>query len=289
MTRGTNSLLLARLARPGGDAAGFAAIREAFAARNPSCSIAYVPRLSSLTAPATAIVFVHAGETRGEVGDSTSDLGVGDVVLLRPGESLTVGSAVAALVFHATELPPDDVPTFLRPDWDPEITDTPGGCATDTDAYRRVVLTWLDANGPYTYRALNAHRVRMTDSFSHYHPLDGGFDELYLVQGVRPGARVITSSQVTTIESSAVVAAEQVPTLVEQVALECGDLCYMPRGVMHRGIGGVLAHVITVPGFVPGSEIGVDHHLRRINERFGLEGEAALPFHAAAAARPVVR
>jgi len=47
--------------------------------------------------------------------------------------------------------------------------------------------------------------------------------------------------------------------------------------------------VITVPGFVPGAEIGLDHHLRAINERLGLVGAEALPLHAAGAERPIVR
>ena len=68
-----------------------------------------------------------------------------------------------------------------------------------------------------------------------------------------------------------------------------GDLVYLPRGVMHRGLGGVLAQVITVAGFRPGAEIGVDHHLRAINERLGLAQGEALPYHAAAAVRAVVK
>ena len=67
------------------------------------------------------------------------------------------------------------------------------------------------------------------------------------------------------------------------------DHNYLPRGLAHRGVGGVLAQVITVPGFVPGKEIGLDHHLRAINERLGLTGGAALPLHAEGAAGPVVR
>ena len=47
--------------------------------------------------------------------------------------------------------------------------------------------------------------------------------------------------------------------------------------------------MITVPGFIPGSEIGVDHHLRAINERLGLRGERALPFNAEASEGPVVK
>ena len=52
-------------------------------------------------------------------------------------------------------------------------------------------------------------------------------------------------------------------------------------------MGGVLAQVITVPGFVPGAEIGVDEQLVRINERLGLTEERALPVHGVALSRPL--
>ena len=42
--------------------------------------------------------------------------------------------------------------------------------------------------------------------------------------------------------------------------------------------GGALVQVISVPGFVPRSEIGVDHHLWAINRQLGLEPPDALPF-----------
>ena len=63
----------------------------------------------------------------------------------------------------------------------------------------------------------------------------------------------------------------------------------MPRGIVHRGLGGVLAQVISVPGFRPNAEIGVDHHLTAINDRLGLIGDDALPFNAAASLETVVK
>ena len=51
----------------------------------------------------------------------------------------------------------------------------------------------------------------------------------------------------------------------------------------------MLAQVITAPGFRPGAEIGIDHHLRAINESLGLEGDDALPYHAAGSEVPIVR
>jgi ribosomal protein L16 Arg81 hydroxylase len=77
--------------------------------------------------------------------------------------------------------------------------------------------------------------------------------------------------------------------LLESTSLEVGDLVYLPRGVMHRGIGGVLAQVITVPGFIPGSEIGVDHHLKAINQNLNLSDKQALPYHSDAANGPVIK
>ena len=181
-----------------------------------------------------------------------------------------------------------ELPSFLRPDWHPGITDTPGGCATERGAYRRVVLTWLRRNGRFNYRALNAHRVRISDSFTHYHPLDGGFDEFYLVQMLQPGARLLTSTRTEDIVAESV-RADEVDELFESHELRKGELVYIPRGVVHRGLGGVLAHVITAPGFVPGAEIGVDHHLRAINEKLGLRGKRALPLHEAGARRAIRR
>src|SRR5690606_3808890 len=140
----------------------------------------------------------------------------------------------------------DNIPGFIRPDWDPNITDVPGGCATETNAYRRILLTWKKDVGHYLYHALNAHRVRITDSFSHYHPKVGGFDEFYLVQMVQPEARIITSEKTEVIVQPEKVTKKQTEDLLREDALSVGDLVYLPRGVVHRGVGGVLAQVITV-------------------------------------------
>jgi hypothetical protein len=100
---------------------------------------------------------------------------------------MQVDSALGLLVFTVPEIPKDDLPGFIRPDWDPHITGIPGGCATATNAYRRILLTWKGGVSAYLFHALNAHRVRITDSFSHCHPEVNGFDEFYLVQMVQPG------------------------------------------------------------------------------------------------------
>jgi hypothetical protein len=234
-------------------------------------------------------VFVQAGRATGRVDGGISPLACGDVVTLRSGETLATDAPLDLVAFAVPEALPEDVPTFVRPDRDPRIADSPGGCATDSGAYRRVLLTWLGKNGPYLFHGLNCHRVRMTDSFSHYHPRERGFDELYLVQGVEPGARLYTSTRVETIERPDEVRAEDVADLVDVVEPEIGDLIYVGRGEMHRAVGGVLAQVITVPGFVPGCEIGVDHHLRAISERLGLRGARALPFNVEASEGPVVK
>jgi hypothetical protein len=68
-----------------------------------------------------------------------------------------------------------------------------------------------------------------------------------------------------------------------------GDLVYLPRELTHRGLNGVLAQVIAVPGFRPNAEIGLDHCLRAINEQQGLTGASALPFNAKASTSAVVK
>ena len=209
--------------------------------------------------------------------------------MLRAGDRLTVEPAIAALVFDVPDAPGDGVPAAIRPDWDPDITDVPGGCATETGAYRRILLTWLEDNGPYTYHGLNAHRVRITDSFTHYHPVDTGFDEFYLVQMSNDADQLLTSYRAADIESPQTMTPELARQLFDVHDIRAGDLIYLPRGVIHRGLGGVLAQVITVPGFRPGAEIGVDHHLLAINEHLGLEGEEALPYNVEASTEAVVR
>ena len=242
-------------------------------------------------APDTRVVFVHGASVtvRTSNGDET-EAGMGDVLLVRPGVGLLCEAPVGLLAYTVPTALPDAVPWAIRPDWDPLITDTPGGCAEEQDAYRRICLTWEQGNGPYVYRELNAHRVRMHDSFSHYHPADNGFDEMYLVQEVRPGGHIVVSSERERIESPNDVTQEQASTLLTRLHPEVGDLVFIPRGVIHRGVGGVLAHVITVPGFRPGCEIGVDHHLRAIGERFGMQpSNDGLTGQASASRGPIVK
>lgn len=303
--------MLARLGTTG-NAAALATVRAAFERNNPGYRLAFARDLRRLEAAAhERVVFVQRGQGEARLSSDglasdglsseraapvtskaarpdRSPVSVGDLVLLRAGQSLTCDAALDVLVFRVPEPFGDDLPSFLRPDWHPGITDTPGGCATETGAYRRVVLTWSRRNGPFNYRALNAHRVRITDSFTHYHPVVGGFDEFYLVQMVRPGARLLTSTRTAEIVDESLRAGD-IDGLFESWDLQVGDLVYLPRGTVHRGLGGVLAHVITTPGFVPGAEIGVDHHLAAINEKLGLRGDDALPLHAEGAKRVIRR
>ncbi|MDX2250205.1 MAG: hypothetical protein SF052_25710 [Bacteroidia bacterium] len=288
LKKSASGIMIAHLADE--DKRAFESIRKVFALKNPGYQLDYLSGETSIKKAANAarIVFIQTGETTATLttGES-SKVSVGDIVLLRVGEGLTTDSALNMLMFTAPDAPPADIPSFVRPDWDPNITDTPGGCATETNAYRRILLTWLDKVGKYRYHHLNAHRVRIMDSFSHYHPEEGGFDEFYLVQMVLPGAKLLTSNQVSLIERPDEVTPAQAKGLIFETPLAVGDLVYIPRGVMHRGVGGVLAQVITVPGFVPGSEIGVDHHLRKISER--LNGENTLPYNVDASAQAVVK
>lgn len=274
-----------------GDTAGLAAIRDAFVRRNPGYDLQYYHQIQTLPAANEfRIAFVQQGGGTAQMGEGVSSkIAVGDMVYLNKGQQLVTDSLIDLLVFSVPQPLPEQVPAFIRPDWDENITDTPGGCATETNAYRRILLTWQDQVGSYLYHALNAHRVRIMDSFTHYHPAEGGFDEFYLVQMVMPKARLLTSEQLDLITNPESVTREQAEDLMQSTDLQVGDLVYLPRGVVHRGLGGVLAQIITVPGFIPGSEIGVDHHLKHINENLSLEEEAALPYNLEAAGQAIVK
>ena len=285
----------AHLGRAGGDPEGMRALAAAFEAGNPGYSVESAATLQSLEAGASAkAAFITSGAAGARVSVSgeevaRSSVTVGDLLWLRSGEELTLDAPCDAVLFTVPGELPAELPTFIRPDHDPKITDTPGGCAEEERAYRRILVTWLADNGPYTFEGLNAHRVRMWNSFSHYHPPEGGFDELYVVQEVEEGGRIHTSVARERIEASEELELEEAGALVQTLTPEAGDLMYIPRGVIHRAVGGVLAQVVTVPGFKPGFEIGVDHHLRAINERLGLEGEAALPYQQDASAGPLIK
>lgn len=274
-----------------GDEKGLKAIRNAFVKANPGYDLDYVSETKNLAAAKKErVLFVQAGGGTATLNSgNSSKFSIGDIILLKEGESLEMDSTCSLLVFTVPEKAPTTIPSFVRPDWDENITDTPGGCATETNAYRRILLTWLDKVGPYQFHAINAHRVRIMDSFSHYHPLNGGFDEFYLVQMAQPKAKIITSNKVDRIENPNSVTKTEAKDLLKTTALKVGDLVYLPRGLMHRGLDGVLAQVITVPGFIPKSEIGVDHHLKAINDKFGLEGKKQLPYNKKASTKVVVK
>jgi hypothetical protein len=270
----------------------FEQIQTAFARNNPGYQLRYLSdtrHIDQRGQQQIAFVQEGGGTLSLSTGD-TSKISVGDIVLLDPEVHAETDSLISYLIFEAPEIAPDNIPRIIRPDWDPNITDTPGGCATETNAYRRILLTWLGKVGPYNYKSLNAHRVRIMNSFTHYHPKEGGFDEFYLVQMVLPEARIITSEQTNQIvDTQHQFTRMEAEELLQETKLQVGDLVYLPRGVIHRGIGGVLTQVITVPGFVPGAEIGVDHHLRRISEGLGLTGDDRLPFHEDASMEAVIK
>lgn len=285
MTRCTSTRTKEIHSAPLSGTESFQALRTAFVGNNPNYDLHYHSEVRSLApVPSDRVVFVQGPEGR------TEEPGVGDILLLRSGEAWGSRdeSALNLLAFSLPEPLPEELPQIIRPDWDPKIADTPGGCATEGDAYRRILLTWKPEVGPYILHSLNAHRVRINDSFSHYHPVDGGFDEFYLVQEAPKGARLLTSNDVPAIEAHSVGSTE-VEDLIQSRELHVGDLIYMPRGTMHRGLGGALVQVISVPGFVPRAEIGLDHHLAAINQKLGLMEDEALPCHAKATDRAVVK
>lgn len=266
-------------------------IQSAFAKRNPGYALDYIAHSKVISAQnEDRVIFVQTGGGTATLNsDQSSKFSMGDIILLHKGTSLTTDSVFSSLIFTVPHNIPAELPTFIRPDWDENITDTPGGCATETNAYRRILLTWEEKVGPYLFHSINAHRVRIMDSFSHYHPVDGGFDEFYLVQMARPKARIITSNKVDLIENHMEITRSQAKALLQSTPLKKGDLVYLPRGVVHRGVDSVLAQVITIPGFIPGAEIGVDHHLRWINERLGLSGMNSVSYNVEASAKAIVK
>jgi hypothetical protein len=273
------------------DTKGFAQIKNSFKNNNPGYDLYYFHQTKQIPShESNRVLFLQEGGGTATLSNGqSSKFSVGDIIMLDKAASLSTDSLFSALVFSVPDTPPTNIPSFIRPDWDSNITDTPGGCATATNAYRRILLTWKDKVGPYLFHSINAHRVRITDSFSHYHPQKGGFDEFYLVQMVQPTARIITSNQVNLIENPLSINKKQAKNLIQETALATGDLIYLPRGLMHRGIGGVLAQVITVPGFIPGSEIGVDHHLKKINNHLNLKGKNRLPLNEEASKTAIIK
>ena len=274
-----------------GDEDSFESIRSAFVQNNPGYDLAYRSSIEKIEEAAyERILFVQEGDPDISLSSGqTSKTTVGDIIILDKGVSLEADSLMSVLEFQVPDAPSDSIPKLIRPDWDMNITDVPGGCATERNAYRRILLTWKQEVGHYLYHALNAHRVRIMDSFSHYHPIEGGFDEFYLVQMALPEARIITSSLVEKIEQPQGIKLEEAQSLLQSDQVKVGDLIYLPRGTVHRGLGGVLAQVITVPGFIPGSEIGVDHHLKAINDHLELTPEQALPYNKEASSRAIIK
>lgn len=273
------------------DDTAFESIKKAFEENNAGFTLDFLHQVNDVSAAdEQRVAFLQAGGGTATLStNESSKVSVGDIILLHKGTTMTLDSLVDLLVFTTIDPPSDSIPRFIRPDWDPNITDVPGGCATETGAYRRILLTWLGNVGKYLYKNLNAHRVRITNSFTHYHPPEGGFDEFYLVQMVQPGAAIITIDDYTKVVDQRHLNPDEVKGLIKKTELNVGDLIYLPRGVIHRGIGGVLAQVITVPGFIPGAEIGVDHHLKNINDKLKLASTDTLPYYPPGSEAPMIK
>ena len=260
-------------------ASGMDAIREQFEQANPGYGLTWLPQASQLGATNATVALVQSGSGMCVHPGGKSAYALGDLFCLNSGESLQLEPPASLLVFTLPQPLASSPPAVIRPDWDEKITDQPGGCATAGDAYRRILLTWQGKNGPYRSRQINVHRVRIHDSFTHYHPLKGGFDEFYLVQEAPVGARLLLSEELDTLLAPKSVSKKQSAGLLREIHLRVGDLIYLPRGTVHRGMGGAVVQVITTPGFVPGAEISVDGEIEAINERLQLQGTDALPFH----------
>jgi quercetin dioxygenase-like cupin family protein len=260
----------------------FEGLRRQLRAAAPGADVQWWPETGLLGSDEhRRVVFVQSGEGQIELrpDDVSSAYAVGDVLLLEPGQVIDLEPAADLLAFAVPQPFPEGLPWIVRPDWDARITDTPGGCATDDAAYRRILLTWLPEKGPYVYHGLNAHRVRITDSFTHYHPVEGGFDELYLIQEAAPGAHLWIGEDLEPFLRPDEVLLGDSSGLLRKVPVAAGDLVYVPRGVVHRGVGDLTAQVIALPGFVPGTEVAVDDAIQRIDEQLGLDHPLAMPWH----------
>ncbi len=278
-------------------APGLDALARSFAERNPGSSIDFLPGATFLEASdAHRVAFVQRGDCRAEVGGrgslETTPLRVGDLLALKPGGEVVLDRPVDLVVFTIAEPLASTVPSVIRPDFDPALTDSPGGCATDPGAYRRLLLTWDPQRGPYVNRGFNCHRVRIDDSFTHYHPVDGGWDEIYLVQEAPAGAELLVCRDTARLDreqldsEGARLGEDDLDGLFESIPLRAGSLVLLPRGLAHRGLGGAVVQVIAVPGFKPGYEIPLDRSIQRLNGRFALTGGRRLPLHLEGVDRP---
>jgi hypothetical protein len=269
----------AMVARLDDSAAGFAELKGLFEHRNAGHQMRWMSAAAKYECTGPTVVFVQGGAGKVRLPRQSSEYSVGDILCLKVGQSANFDPPADLLVFHLPKPIADGLPSLIRPDWDENITDTPGGCATEGDAYRRICLTWQGKNGPYLCHQINAHRVRIHDSFTHYHPVKGGFDEFYLVQEAPPGARLLVSENLNVILDPHGLTAAKAVNLMREIPLHQNDLIYLPRGVVHRGLGGAVVQVITIPGFVPGAEIPVDAEIQGINRQLKLNDAQALPFH----------
>ncbi len=250
-----------------------------FESANPGYRLSWETGVSTLKVSQPSVVFVQSGEGTAKGNRWTSPFGIGDLLRAPEDEKIILDPPADLLIFGLPAPLDPELPAIIRPDWDGKITDTPGGCAAEEDAYRRILLTWQASKGPYLSHQINAHRVRIRDSFTHYHPVNGGFDEFYLVQEAPPGARLIVGENLQDILEPSRLTKEEAKQLLKEIPLKKGDLVYLPRGVAHRGVGGAVVQVITVPGFVPGAEIPLDDAIRKINKQFELDPNEALPNH----------
>lgn len=255
-----------------GEMTGLKELNRVFSSSNEGYSVSFTPDLRQLKVhSAERLAFIQTAGTVENLNPGARSVQCGDILQIHADELVRSNTPIAAIVFEVPQRLNSGIPDLISPDNDPNITDTPGGCAEESDAYRRICLTWLESRGSYISHELNAHRVRITDSFTHFHPPVGGFDEFYLVQSTTQDAVLLTSTHADRIQSPEKVTKNEVARLLTQTKLMSGDLIYLPRGVVHRGLGGAVIHVVAVPGFKPNAEIGVDHHLAEISRRTGIE------------------
>jgi hypothetical protein len=253
---------LARLGKAEGDEGGWASLCAEFESGNHGYSLSWIPETKELNPGGKGVCFfVGFGTADGRIGEARSRVTGGDLVLLRPGETLVLDAPLSGLVLTIPRPFPPDLPHWIHPNSDPRLSrsamisaNAAPASSPDTD-YVLDLLAWNAERSPYLCHSVNAHRIRVSESAAYMHPLEGGHDQLYWIREASAGAELwIDSAEAA--EQGLSSAAQAAGPVLEAHALQIHDLILVPRGRVHK-LKGVSAIAISVPGTRPGSFVRV--------------------------------
>ena len=270
---------LARLVPGSAGEADFEHLRADFEAARPGHTLQWHEALSQLAGGVGgrggSCLLVQSGSAHARLGDSESELGAGDLVLVRAGETLVVEGALAGLSLSIQRELPVDLPSWIRFESDPALAqpglrDRGHGLADE-----RALLAWSPEEGPYLCRSINVQRASLASEGAFVHPLAGGFEELILVLEAAPGASIeLWPLEPGAFEPGALEPGSVEPGSVEpagepvsaaddarasqRLELQAGELLLVPRGWAHQLRGAGRALWISVPGARPGSSRRVE-------------------------------